>query len=161
MLFITIKMYRHITMLDFQGFIFKTLVTDVWRAGNQTFCQSWSWNGVVRKTDVNAFWHHLTDRSWVCCGIYTSVYVHAGKQIIISIQIWWKYVVGKWCLTWAICNFMYGARHDLLLFSCNINIVFSSIIETCTYTIQHDTTMIAKWWLLEKDCSNFSYIENN
>lgn len=102
MLFITIKMYRHITMLDFQGFIFRTLVTDVWRAGNQTFCQSWSWNGVVRKTDVNAFWHHLTDRSWVCWDIYTSVYVHAGKQIIISFQIWRKYVVRKWCLTWAI-----------------------------------------------------------
>lgn len=145
-LFITIKMYRHITMLDFQGFIFKSLVTDVWRSGNQTFCQSWSWNRVVRKTDVNAFWHHLTDRSWVCCGIYTNVYVHAGKQIIMSIQIWWKYVVGKWCLTWAVCLFHVCSQTWFII----IFLFFSSTIETCTYIGQRYTMMIEKWWLVGK-----------
>ncbi len=61
MLFIPMKMCRYITIQDF-----KALHSDLYMTGNKTFCQKWSRNEVVSEIDVNGFWRHLTDSTWLC-----------------------------------------------------------------------------------------------
>lgn len=108
MLFITMKMYRCITVLDF-----KSLVTDLCMTGNKTFCQTWSRNQEVSEADVNGFWHHLTDSTWMCyrhmrMGAYCVTQYHIGTNLT---QIFCR----NWSLTWARCLFqLYRQKCDFL-----------------------------------------------